>query len=148
MQPSDHRANIDEVLRRLVDTAVERQVLTVLAPVRDKLLLLDGYYRELNTRTIKGDQRIEDLEAIVRGSTELGLSGLVTKVDATVAMQQLLLKRLDEADQAAKAREQKQHNYFVAGRWVATVLIGLGLLDNERLGALLMQLLAALKGAL
>lgn len=120
----------NERLRDLIVTAVDREIELHVAPMRQRVQYLEGQYRESLRLIGKQGEQIETLQAIVRGDSALGLSGLVETVQTLSTNVAALVKRIDTRDQAEKEEKQRLNDYLRAGKWVAGVLLALGVLDN------------------
>lgn len=128
-QPEVLEANA--VLRGLVKHSAEREVAIIIGPLREKIQILesDKYHLTRDLGALK--ERLETLEAIVRGDTTIGLVGLVSTVQTLVNSVSALVGRLDKKDTDERIEKQRLADFMRAGKWVATALLALGVLDNS-----------------
>lgn len=68
------------LLRFLISEAVQREILVVVAPLRDRMLVIDGMLRHIGGDLATYQAQTADLDELVRGNPKQNLIGLAEQI--------------------------------------------------------------------
>lgn len=117
------------VLRLMIRDAVEREIINITAPLRQQLQITDGILKQLNRDYGALTRDLDELNSVVRGDPELGITGLMSTVRSM--------------NDQLKASEKKLNDLSVYIRVGFAIVISLGLIDNERVASFFVAIVRA-----
>jgi hypothetical protein len=125
LQPSN------ETLRFLINEAVQREVVNVIAPLRAQQQVNDGMIRQVD-RDLAGlkstlSEKVDELDDLVRGNPKQNLTGLADQIKQTNALVASIREELAKAEKGreAVANQLQGAKYALSALALVTGLTGI-----------------------